>query len=246
MWTVQQYQYNEAVLEGVLYIHDHAILNSTELTQGQYPFPTDRIIASNYPKEPNSPDLLAFYQDARLEQHQALVVKEAFTIYPNGTLFENMLGGRFRSASDLLNYLVSWKWRKEHCLPGQIQLAMVDSNGTRYREPDGSMFFAAQAQSDFLFVPSQHTFHRRVYTSSKLAFKGSASLFGMCRSDHFRHGSLNDQREHPNSCIVLRVDCWRGPRVSQNDRSLLERFKHLWNLAPVQTEPWATDMELPI
>jgi CTP:molybdopterin cytidylyltransferase MocA len=60
MWTLQQYQYIEAVLEGVLYIHDDAILNITQLSQGQYPFPTDRIIAGNYSKEPNSQDLLAF------------------------------------------------------------------------------------------------------------------------------------------------------------------------------------------
>ena len=57
MNLVQEFKDSDTI-EGVLYAHDDGILNVTELTQGQYPFPSQDIIASD-------DTMILAYQDVR-------------------------------------------------------------------------------------------------------------------------------------------------------------------------------------
>ncbi len=81
MWTLEDYQ-GAPGIDGVLYPHDDALLNMTDLTHGNNKkFPTASMIG-------NSCRLEVFhelYQDPRTGVPNTLFYNRTYKIYPNGT-----------------------------------------------------------------------------------------------------------------------------------------------------------------
>ena len=145
-------------MEGVLYVHDDAILNMTQifstaadLHQEDYRhgvFPTDVILSSSD------------YRDPRLDD-APVFDSVAYKIYPSGSVFSvvehkaNLNSTETFTYTDLRSLLNALAPRWLHynkCLEGQVMVAK-HLNSSRYRESDGSIFFSPFAQSDFLYIP---------------------------------------------------------------------------------------------
>jgi hypothetical protein len=121
-------------IEGVIYTHDDGILNVTELSRSEYPFPTDQIIAIN-------------------SFHYA---RKRYRIFPDGHLETVNKQKSFDSITDKYDILPLTPWDhtvQPHCDGGQIKLAK-DPASTKYQENDGSILFLQWVQSDFMFVPT--------------------------------------------------------------------------------------------
>ena len=144
-------------MEGVMYVHDDAILNMTRIFEivgtmshqnfRHGVFPATGILASSD------------YNDPRwvVPKQGSLTYK----IFPNGSLFSvferkateaEAITKTFTNFAEFQNYLAP-KWAHyKRCLEGQLMLAK-HPNSTRYRETDGSILFSNVDQSDFLYVP---------------------------------------------------------------------------------------------
>lgn len=152
----------EGRMEGVLYIHDDALLNLTQFfsmaaesmhqSYRHGVFPTRHIIATQM-LMPH-----ATYKDPRTATawQDDLRSQRSYKIYGNGSLFSTL--ERERSFSDFhvfQMYMNSLKptWPQyKHCLEGQLMVAK-HPNSSRYRELDGSILFSPFVQADFLYVP---------------------------------------------------------------------------------------------
>lgn len=147
--------YNKSTqIEGILYVHDDAILNETELSFGQYPFPTDKIIynrcwgckGSGMTPRPlatrNNPHGLAFraFQDGHVESiDKSLSFKDVSDFYAH-----------YRGNGGL-----AWPhFQAPYCTGGILNLAK-DPTSRKYAESDGSTIFTGFFQSDFFFVPTK-------------------------------------------------------------------------------------------
>ena len=128
---------NSTKIEGVLYAHDNAILNDTELSLGQYPFETSRII-HNMPHYRTNPGPLSFraFPDGHVES------------------FKKEPGSLFVNVSEFYEHAtVQWgHFVQPYCAPALVNFAK-DPHSQQYRDSDGSSLFTGQAQSDFMFVP---------------------------------------------------------------------------------------------
>jgi len=145
---------NSTKIEAVLYAHDAALLNITELSQGLFPFPTDDIIG-------NSKTMLTndfSYVDVRTADDREIANIYAYRLFPNGT-FADFNKTIFGSSHDALvdgvpNFYARWKTLGE-CSRSQIPM-VKDPMSARYREYDGSILFPSYTQADFLFVPTKY------------------------------------------------------------------------------------------
>jgi hypothetical protein len=140
---------NSQKIEGVLYAHDDAILNITELSNGQYPFPADSFISNRF-----------FHM--RLATSKAKDVKLAnkysYRIFPDGHLENFSRTASFDSIEDMYHNLPLKQWpvtMSSYCGLGQTELAK-DPDSAIYREEDGSILFSRFLQSDALFVPTKY------------------------------------------------------------------------------------------
>jgi len=159
MVALQRFK-NSSTIEAVLYAHDDALLNITDLSQGIYPFPTNDIIANTKLMDRDE----FSYGDPR----EAVTSKDddirhwakstCYRMYPNGTVssFDNSLS--FGSFQDLYAKvpLIPWgKYLQRYCNGAQMLLTK-DPESAKFREKDGSMLFLSYTQADFLFVPTKY------------------------------------------------------------------------------------------
>jgi hypothetical protein len=150
MWTLEDFQ-GAPGIDGVLYLHDDALLNMTDLTHGRNKkFPTESMIGNSCPTE----YFHELYQDPRTGVPNTLFYNRTYKIYPNGTS-ANLYGETFSGSNIWRESLPAWPHYKRS-LGGQTYLAM-DPASARYREEDGSILFSPWTQADFFFVPTRWT-----------------------------------------------------------------------------------------
>ena len=144
-------------IEGVLYTHDDGILNVTELSGGEYPFPTRDIIAS---EEPLLIDRMQ-YVDVRTIKNTTLKEKakrRSYRIFADGHTETFDKFRSFGSLDEMYSKYLNTDWKhtpRGHCGGGQTELAR-DPASTIFREEDGSILFSAHVQADFMFVPTKY------------------------------------------------------------------------------------------
>lgn len=141
---------NSTGIDSLMYFHDDGILNVTELTQGQFPFPTKEIIG-NYRDQRWDTS----YADMRTINDTEITNKFSYRIYPNATAcsFDNKVCGP--DVKSLYRKVPLYPWgmtNKGYCGPNQMKLAQ-DKAMVTYQEKDGSILFSTFTQSDFLHVP---------------------------------------------------------------------------------------------
>ena len=149
---------NSSKIEGVIYVHDDGILNITDLSNGgQYPFPTDQIIANG----DKTGKFLNAYSDVRKWEGVDKVTYKrgrfSYRIFKDGHLEDYWKGNSYENIVDMYNNGFLEKWQPtytDYCGVGQTHLAM-DADSDRYREEDGSILFPRRVQADFLFVPTK-------------------------------------------------------------------------------------------
>ncbi|KAL3939578.1 MAG: hypothetical protein SGBAC_005725 [Bacillariaceae sp.] len=153
---------NSSTIEAVLYVHDDALLNLTELSEGKYPFPTDQIIANRQGANVGNVE----YADLRTTPDREQARRSSHRVFPNGTIsdvdktiFVNTskeLREQIPQLHGIWNAHKVWnEWLKFYCAPGQQNLTM-DPEFAQYLDPDGSAWFPYHTQSDFLFVPTKY------------------------------------------------------------------------------------------
>ncbi len=144
-------------IQAVLYAHDDALINVTELSQGRYPFPSNDIIGNNL--QIRSQDLS--YVDVRTAADKEFASRMSYRIYPNGTVSDlnrTIYGESIHTLiKGIPNFYNNWSMlRKDDCLGGQLKMAS-DPDSDKYREQDGSLLFPSFTQADFLMVPTKYS-----------------------------------------------------------------------------------------
>jgi hypothetical protein len=134
-------------VEGVLYIHDDALVNITELRPWLGSSTT--IIAS---ADTSNPRVGWNNNITRMRE----VAKHSYSIMSNGTVAK-MDGYHTNNSSELVDTIKPWPWWAE-CIPEWGKVTM-DPGSHAFREPDGSFlipppFYGA---ADFLYVPLRFT-----------------------------------------------------------------------------------------
>lgn len=137
-------------IEGVIYAHDDLILNITELSNGQYPFPTDSFISNR----------MSHMRDATSINNKAKRVanRSTYRIFPDGHLENFSKTASFNSIEEMYHRVPLQQWPTtilSYCGKGQTELAK-DPDSAIYREEDGSILFSRFLQSDALFVPTKY------------------------------------------------------------------------------------------
>jgi hypothetical protein len=209
--TLLQFE-KEPGVEGVLHLHDDAMVNMRALTRAngtlqQFPFPTGDIIVNRIPNRP-------FYMDPRTVRDKDLASLWSWKIYPNGTYLK--FNGEIFPEFDkpLRRSLEPWAWYGR-CFPGHERLA-ADPASAKYRESDGTFLFAGHALADFLFLPMKY--FRQVDELAEL-FLGKPAIFHECATptivDKLRHfynatvrvvpictdGSIRNTKEMVLNCL---------------------------------------------
>ncbi len=140
------------IIEGVLYTHDDSLLNFSELSRNENPFPSEDIIASDYSGR------IAF-QDVRTHPNPSMVNQYAYRIYPDGHLEDFNKSTSFDTI-DALYRSNLFKWPHtpmSFCGGGQIEMAKDTELSKPYLEDDGSLLISPYVQADFLYVPTKYT-----------------------------------------------------------------------------------------
>jgi len=204
MKTLAHYQ-NSSKVDAVLYAHDDLIINTTELSQGSYPFPTDAVIGNTkiMLRDEHS------YSDIRATkgEDRAMANKVSYRFWPNGTM-ANLDKTYFTTNFPDLYRNMSMPWGEAlRRSPQQMNLAK-DPASAKYRENDGSILFPSYTQADFLFVPTKHS--REFIDAAALHLKHSVWL-------EVAMGKIVDMvRQETNFTIQTRVvglcTSWGGRR----------------------------------
>jgi hypothetical protein len=195
-----------------MYFHDDGMVNITELSRGQFPFPTHDIIG-NYRDQRY--DLS--YSDIRKIQDVELANKFSYRIYPNGTVcaFNKVLCQP--SVKELYRELPLYPWgmtTKGYCGVSQQELAS-DEEIFPYHEDDGSLLFSSFTQSDFLHIPTRYAEE----------FEKLASLFLKHNVIHeCAWGTIVDMiRKKYNATVRLTMLCTSWGPKRRGKKALRER-----------------------
>jgi hypothetical protein len=152
--TLQEYKYAKDI-EGVLYIHDDAILNMKIILNGSSSFPTQEIVGSARGANTEGALRDPSYSDPK-SWDTAYASTFSFKIHQNNT-FSKLNGQHFGTIPDLVASLIP-KWgmyTRGECLPALVKLA-TDPRSKPYRESDDdSLLVNGYTQSDFLYVPTK-------------------------------------------------------------------------------------------
>ena len=153
--------------EGVLYVHDDALLNLSYIkTMGikgelrnyqRSNFPTKHIVGTELTLPLNFGHTSYKNPRTAVRGRDDLLLRRSYKIHGNGSLFSlldsNQTFTDFEQFKKSLIRMAKWPhyWR---CLDGQLSV-VKNSNSSKYREPDGSVLFSPFVQADFLYVPIQ-------------------------------------------------------------------------------------------
>jgi hypothetical protein len=132
-------------IDGVLYAHDDALLNITELTMGQTIFPGNSIIGNDIEHLPLSYEDMRTVKDVEAHSHVS------YRIHQNGTL-SKADGQHFTDWRALSQTLVSVPFHRV-CIPRLHNLA-ADKASSKYKDEENTFLVPAPTQGDFLFVPT--------------------------------------------------------------------------------------------
>ena len=150
--TLDYFKNSTQKIESVMYLHDDGIINTTEVSQGRYPFPTNEIIG-NY----HSGDYDLSYADVR-NANVDDANKFSYRIFPNGTVCAYNKTQCHPTVNHLYNKLPLTPWgmtKKSYCGGAQQSLAK-DKEMVPYYEADGSLLFSSYTQSDFINIPIKY------------------------------------------------------------------------------------------
>lgn len=131
---------NSSKIEGVLYTHDDGILNVTELSGGEYPFPTQDIIASTGIGSTQFVDIRSIKDETKKKNAKRL----SYRIFADGhtETFDKFLS--FGSLDEMYSKYLCTDWKHTtlgHCGGGQTELAR-DPASAIFRQEDGSILFS--------------------------------------------------------------------------------------------------------
>ena len=148
---------NSTKIEGVIYVHDDALMNVTELSQGLYPFPTKEMIGNNFIIGRKGDDLS--YRDVRTFHDREQAARLSYRLFPNGTYADynkTMYAENLNTLlANITGFYDNWNMlNRRECAGAQVKLA-ADPAVTKYQEDDGSLLFPKYTQADFLFVPTR-------------------------------------------------------------------------------------------
>lgn len=150
--TLQEYK-DEKDVEGVLYIHDDALLNMKVILNGSSAFPSQEIIG-------NSKGKLGVMQDPSYTNPKSWDANFSstfsFKIHQNKT-FSKLNDEQFGAMEELVDSLdPKWSmYSKPECVPALVNLT-IDPRSKPYREVDDeSLLINGNTQSDFLYVPTK-------------------------------------------------------------------------------------------
>ena len=151
---------NSTTIEGILYIHDDAIMNVTRLAEDRYPFPTHQILSTIRYDSPRGQTSKKGCQQYRIfpDKHFASIDKsKIFQSFEEWNKWSNCEWGHSE---------------KDYCSGGQLRMATdLSPSLDKLREPDGSILFTGYGQSDFMFVPTH-----------------LADIFEEAATPHLKHG----------------------------------------------------------
>jgi len=143
--TLEEHKNSEGI-DGVLYLHDDALLDMRELAQGVHPFPSNKIIGSTFE------DFFPLsYQDHRMIDDSTALSKSSYSIHKGGG-YSKADGTSFTEANTLQRSLQKW-WAFKLCIKPS-SAANRDSRIDAYRHKDGSFLVPSPTQADMLFVPT--------------------------------------------------------------------------------------------
>jgi len=145
-------------VEGVIYLHDDAILDMSQLTRGHQKIPTDQIMLSGNPiSDPTLPSFYTLYKNNTGAEHDRY--KYIFKGMTDAEYqpYENPQTYYHDSIDSLLNALkekIPWLWAR--CVHEQFAV-LHDPRSSNYLDADGGLGCPYFSQSDFMFIPTTLT-----------------------------------------------------------------------------------------
>jgi hypothetical protein len=128
-------------IEGVLYTHDDGILNVTEISRGEYPFPTQDIIATTYSLSEIEVVDVRTIKNKTLKQ---MAKRRSYRIFEDGHTETFDKYRSFGSLDEMYSKYLDTAWMHTplgYCGGGQTELAR-DPASAMFREQDGSILFS--------------------------------------------------------------------------------------------------------
>jgi len=143
-------------IEGVIYLHDDAMLDMGQLTQGHYQIPTNRIMLSGNPiNDPTLPSYYTLYKNETSAQHDLYEYIFKGMTDAEYKVFDNP-ETKYHYTTDALlkalNERASWLWVR--CVPQQFAV-LHDPRSAPYLDADGGLGCPYFHQSDFMFIPTR-------------------------------------------------------------------------------------------
>jgi hypothetical protein len=148
MLSLMEYN-NTPGIDGVLYLHDDALLDILEMTGSQYPFPAENIIVSSKKKKTKQDFPFSYHDFRTIDDVQALA-PYTYRILADGT-YITLNGTKYKQWSGLKKSLFPWYWYPK-CIPALTKVS-ADARSAKYKLPDGTFLVPSPAQADMLFVP---------------------------------------------------------------------------------------------
>jgi hypothetical protein len=198
MLTLLEYKH-DPIIDGVLYLHDDALVNLTRFTNGLYPFPTDSIVGTFPRKKGNSSTTTPLFT-IHVQDDDNGDGKGGNT---SPKVYYSKDGHSYDSQKTLRAQLVKWPHWKKNCLPPLTNMLLDPQNahmfpntGTssraNYEIPD-------KFQSDILFVPTRladaFAHHARPFIDHQ--------VFLECAIPTIIHHMLKQEQESKNDIVAF-------------------------------------------
>ena len=142
--TLKQYQ-SDSDIDAVLYVHDDALLNVTEVLRGYSSIPPNLVMVAHQKFGPKS-----------REAARKVLLSKSYSLHPNGWF--SKLDGTYTNSSEWLKSTLNKWWFMTHCMDSFR--AVYNDPKTReyhYLEENDRFFVPPHEQSDFMLVPTALT-----------------------------------------------------------------------------------------
>ena len=152
--VLQDYS-STAGIDGVLYLHDDAILDMKKLMNGDSSFPVSNIMVTF---DWAQPGWFKVFKDHRISNQREGVFHQSWPEWFKAAnrrdppaIFQALPNPENMTRNTFMGKTHAWKW-KGICADGASR-ALLDPSSQEYQEDDGSIVFPFGGQSDFAFVP---------------------------------------------------------------------------------------------
>jgi hypothetical protein len=158
MLTLLEYKH-DPMIEGVLYLHDDALVNLTRFTNGMYPFPTDTIVGTFGDGNASNALFNIHVQDGKGGNSPNVIYSKD--------------GHYYGSQKTLREKLGHWGHWEKRCLPPLTNMLVDPENAHMYNNGSRANYEIPNfAQSDVLFVPTRFAdafaHHARPFVDNKV------------------------------------------------------------------------------